>query len=461
MEPHSGYDSENYKSIYNFEKPSGNTASSPAVHSRPSLGSGYGDRWKDSRSDADDGDNAGLLNKFVLGASYAGLALTFPISLPFCLKYLSTEEKAVISRAGGKLVEKEDSGYYISIPGLDTFEKFTRIPIKFTLQTTAAVTKDRWELAIQGSAAYKINEPLRLVKNAQADHHRLIHDLTKSSISAVAGRYNYERIKDTLALRNEVLLETNRTAQQLWGIQLVTDELRLTIEIIKRGDDGPGDPMEQIITLIKDQFDLGDKSQTGAPAGMAALAQAIYAQHPSASATPNETSETPTTQSLAEVMQPLLSGITVFPSSAVAPMGSLRDEQVISSTPMGHGNSERLPELDLTAMPMLMDLEKYTSSKAQKQFDALKGQVYKITVVDKSFSFVVDGTDSNQPVKIRDYTACTVGVTVGLESKYIPKLLQHEYDALKVYMAGNISISGTNDVNSVVAVGRFLKHLLQ
>merc|ERR1712226_114539 len=212
----------NYASIHDFSSDRNQSYLVPANTASTNNSWIYSERQSVSDSPTTT-HNQSLAEKFVIGASYAGVALTFPISLPFCLKHLNENEKAVVSRVGGRLEERESAGYYLAIPGLDTFEKFNTAPKTFVIPPLKVITKDLWELAVQGRAAYKINEPLKLVKATQATGREdLIEGCTKSTIKSVCGRYNYNRVQDATLLRNEVLLEVNRHSMNNWGIQLCT-----------------------------------------------------------------------------------------------------------------------------------------------------------------------------------------------------------------------------------------------
>ena len=375
----------NYNSIYSFK-------------SQPEIPQDNANNSSSSSSNT--------LTNLLTYASYAGVALTFPISLPFCLKHVSSSETAVTSRAGGNLQEHQTPGYILSIPYLDTFEKFSKDVIRFAIQPLKAITRDLWELAIQGKAGYKINEPLKLVRATQEGREGLIKECTISTIKSICGRYNFNRIEDVGMLRNEVLLEVNRFSMQNWGIQLVTDEMSLKIDVIKRGEDGPGDPMVQIVKLVKEQFDnSGTQTQ-----------QNSYLQN--------------------------IPGI----------------EHIKNIQIPEENNNNLFPQYQL-----LQEISKYTALKAKHSFDKLDKTVFKIQLKDfPDFYFVVDGTDFEKPVKVEsdDYKNCEINVTIGIKSSDIPKLLQHEYDALKVWLKGNIEITGTNDVNKAVSVGKFLRDLM-
>ena len=160
-------------------------------------------------------------------ASYAGIALTFPVSLPFCLKHVSTEETAVTSRAGGSLKQHQESGYILTIPYLDTFEKFPKNTIEFAIQPLKTFTKDSWQLVIKGRAGYRINEPLKLVRATQEGRDGLIKECTNGVIKSVCGRYNYSRIEDVGLLRNEVLLEVNRYSEFMIKPEKVNNYLNI------------------------------------------------------------------------------------------------------------------------------------------------------------------------------------------------------------------------------------------
>lgn len=297
-------------------------------------------------------------------------------------------------------------GYILSIPYLDTFEKFPKDVIPFAIQPLKAITKDLYELAIQGKAGYKINEPLKLVRATQDGRDGLIKECTVSTIKSICGRYNFNRVEDVGMLRNEVLLEVNRFSMQNWGIQLVTDEMVLKIDVIKRGEDGPGDPMVQIVKLVKEQFDN--------------------------SGTQNN-NHIPNLQNIPGI-------------------------EHLKNIEIPEQNNNLFPQYQL-----LQDISKYTALKAKNSFEKLDKTVFKIQLKDfPDFYFVVDGKDFEKPVKIDsdDYKSCEINVTVGIKSSDIPKLLQHEYDALKVWLQGNIEIKGTNDVNKAVGVGKFLRDLM-
>lgn len=348
-------------------------------------------------------------------ASYAGIALTFPVSLPFCLKHVSTEETAVTSRAGGSLKQHQESGYILTIPYLDTFEKFPKNTIEFAIQPLKTFTKDSWQLVIKGRAGYRINEPLKLVRATQEGRDGLIKECTNGVIKSVCRRYNYSRIEDVGLLRNEVLLEVNRYSMQNWGIQLVTDEMSLTLDVIKRGEDGPGDPMVQIVKLVKEHFETSTQSTSSLPPGLSQLSG--------------------------------LGDLANIPG-----IEHLKNLEIPEPT-------EIFPQYQL-----LVEISKYSARKAEASFKKLNSTTFKITLKDyPEFCFVVDGTDFEKPVKIEsdDYKSLEVDVFIGIKSTDIPKLLECRYDALKVWMQGAIEISGTNDVNKAVGVGNFLKNLME
>jgi len=312
------------------------------------------------------------------------------------------------------LKQHQDSGYILTIPYLDTFEKFPKNTIEFAIQPLKTFTRDSWELVVQGRAGYRINEPLKLVRATQEGRDGLIKECTNGVIKSVCRRYNFSRIEDVGLLRNEVLLEVNRYSMRNWGIQLVTDEMSLKLDVIKRGEDGPGDPMIQIVKLVKEHFDTS---------------------------TPNST------------LPPELAQLTGLGGLANIPgIEHLKNLEVPEPTDI-------FPQYQL-----LKEITKYTARKAEPSFKKLNSTTFKITLKDyPEFCFVVDGTDFEKPVKIEsdEYKSLEIDVFIGIKSTDIPKLLECRYDALKVWMQGAIEISGTNDVNKAVGVGNFLKNLME
>ena len=344
-----------------------------------------------------------LLAKTILAGAYATVALTFPISLPFCLKKVNENETVVASTLGVDYHQKSEKGWYFSIPYLQTFEKFKHDPVEFSIDIDQVLTKDLFELKVGLKLAYKINDPLKL-KNSSSNIN--IVSTTRSALTKTINSNNYSVIQDQSVVRSEVLMTVNSFAMSNWGIQLCSDHFKFEHTVTKRGQEGPGDPGEQVIKLIKDYF----------------LPE---------SAEPN-------------------------------PIPEIENLEITESSPLKSDHQEKSqPKVPLT-LSKFLNLKNCTAELADEEFKSLAGKIYRITVTDYDYVVIVNGKDRSQPIQPNGTVEGFESVVdIFLASSDIEKLLKSEYSAMKTYIGGSIRFEGSHDVKDLINLAKFVKALLK
>lgn len=382
-----------FTSQFNFESPFVFTPSSdlsrPAKHrSHSTISDPYATKPKKSFLETS-------LEKAVVFGSYGISGLTAPVAGPFCFKTIGRDEVAVISRLGGELQLLEGGSWHWHLPNLDTFEKFSKNSIKFEIHEQKILTKDRYELTIKGSSAYKIDDPIKFVKQVayQTRQEKFVEKYVVSKLRKIIGKMFYFKLEDLIGLKNQILIDCNYQMGPDWGLLLVTDELDFQIFVTKRGEDGPGDPMEQIVTLIRENFDFGSSENGGSGDATSQLAAGLGNSMGLDMSSPGMQQMVAMAKQFAQS-----TNIMEYHKNCGLPEdldrnASSDSDNSPSKKPLLASSSKSQVKMDnpdqqvMQQLAPLMELEKFTGHGAKSKFDKLDGKLFQLTIVDLANPF--------------------------------------------------------------------------
>jgi len=509
MEPHN-----NFSSAFDFNKSLNYTSVNEfGSSSRPYTSHSYQndtDKLREQKSSF-----TKFLEQAAVIATYGFVALTAPISLPFYFKSLDQHEVAIVSRIGGELNAKSGGSKFISLPILDTFEKFSTKPIKFKISEKDVLSKDKFQINVEGVASYKITDPLKFVREVSSSSRsesteggdndkKFIKTFVITTIRRVLGERDYQKIQDEIGIRNEILMSCNYVLTSQWGIILLADGLDLQFLVTKRGEDGPGDPMHQIIGLVKEYFDLdGEESSKSKNAQIPGMGLG----GPMPLVLPGNGSKLGQSD-LAQMAKMMVQGSNIMHlhqngnqveqvnTTANPVCGSSFDQNSANSSQplLNHqvtnsGTSQAWPIKTLNLeendiqnhLSNLLELENFTSHKAPNQFKNLNKKCFKITITDfenpfpgyssnDKVSLYVNGRDVERPFifsineKSRELGS-QVDVEINLLKRDIIELIEGDLPLvqksgfnLKGYISERIlKYVGDEKMIELIAVARFIK----
>ncbi|KAG9464096.1 hypothetical protein GDO78_020499, partial [Eleutherodactylus coqui] len=113
----------------------------------------------------------GVCGWIILIISALFTAITFPISIWFCIKIIKEYERAVVFRLGRIISGKpKGPGLIFILPCTDTFIKVDLRVVSFAIPPQEILTKDSVTTTVDGVVYYKIENAIKSVANVNNVH---------------------------------------------------------------------------------------------------------------------------------------------------------------------------------------------------------------------------------------------------------------------------------------------------
>ncbi|XP_071990551.1 stomatin-like isoform X2 [Engystomops pustulosus] len=180
---------------------------------------------KDQLVDAGRGD-IGACGWVILIISALFAAITFPLSIWFCVKIIKEYERAVVFRLGRIISGKaKGPGMMFVLPCTDTFIKVDLRVISFAIPPQEVLTKDSVTTTVDGVVYYKIDNAIKSVANVN-DVHLATSQLAQTTLRNILGTQTLSSIlsnREEIAHNIQSILD-NATHQ--WGVNVDRVEMR-------------------------------------------------------------------------------------------------------------------------------------------------------------------------------------------------------------------------------------------
>ncbi|XP_073439367.1 stomatin-like protein 3 isoform X1 [Dendrobates tinctorius] len=180
---------------------------------------------KDQLVDAMKGD-IGVCGWIILLVSALLTAITFPISIWFCVKIIKEYERAVVFRLGRIISGKaRGPGLMFILPCTDTFIKVDLRVISFAIPPQEILTKDSVTTTVDGVVYYKIENAIKSVANVN-NVHLATAQLAQTTLRNILGTQTLSSIlsnREEIAHNIQSILD-NATHQ--WGVNVDRVEMR-------------------------------------------------------------------------------------------------------------------------------------------------------------------------------------------------------------------------------------------
>jgi len=169
---------------------------------------------------------SGVCGAFIALLSWLIFALTFPISLAFCLKIVKEYERAVIFRLGRLLPGgARGPGLFFVLPCIDTFRKVDLRVVSFSVPPQEILSKDSVTVTVDAVVYFRINNPIISVTNVN-DAAYSTKLLAQTTLRNVLGT---KSLSDMLSERESVshfMSETLDEATDAWGVKVERVEVK-------------------------------------------------------------------------------------------------------------------------------------------------------------------------------------------------------------------------------------------
>ncbi|XP_071990550.1 stomatin-like isoform X1 [Engystomops pustulosus] len=160
----------------------------------------------------------------IISALFA--AITFPLSIWFCVKIIKEYERAVVFRLGRIISGKaKGPGMMFVLPCTDTFIKVDLRVISFAIPPQEVLTKDSVTTTVDGVVYYKIDNAIKSVANVN-DVHLATSQLAQTTLRNILGTQTLSSIlsnREEIAHNIQSILD-NATHQ--WGVNVDRVEMR-------------------------------------------------------------------------------------------------------------------------------------------------------------------------------------------------------------------------------------------
>ncbi|XP_018415676.1 PREDICTED: stomatin-like protein 3 [Nanorana parkeri] len=175
--------------------------------------------------DAMKGD-IGVCGWIILILSSLFAAITFPLSIWFCVKIIKEYERAVVFRLGRITSGKPSGpGIIFILPCTDTFIKVDLRVISFAIPPQEILTKDSVTTTVDGVVYYKIENAIKSVANVN-NVHVATAQLAQTTLRNILGTQTLSSIlsnREEIAHNIQSILD-NATHQ--WGVNVERVEMR-------------------------------------------------------------------------------------------------------------------------------------------------------------------------------------------------------------------------------------------
>jgi len=171
-------------------------------------------------------DENGFCSKMLTIISYLIAALTFPLSLIFCIKVVQEYERAVIFRLGRNLGGgAKGPGLFFVLPCIDDLINIDLRTITIDVPPQEILTKDSVTVSVDAVIYFRIFDPVQSV-NKVADAKFSTRLLAATSLRTILGTKSLQEIltdKESIAHHLRVLLDD---ATDEWGVKVERVELK-------------------------------------------------------------------------------------------------------------------------------------------------------------------------------------------------------------------------------------------
>ena len=181
---------------------------------------------EDGRSSRSEPQELGTCEKILTIVSYLFIAVTFPISVFWCIKVVTEYERAVIFRLG-RLVPGgvKGPGIFFILPCIDTYRKIDMRTVTFDVPPQEILTKDSVTVSVDAVIYYRVNEPATAVANVE-NYSKSTRLLAATTLRNVLGT---KSLADILADRESIshyMQTALDEATDPWGVKVERVEMK-------------------------------------------------------------------------------------------------------------------------------------------------------------------------------------------------------------------------------------------
>ncbi|XP_064488329.1 stomatin-like [Ornithodoros turicata] len=170
----------------------------------------------------------GLCAYLLTGISIFFIILTFPISLPMCIKIVQEYERVVIFRLG-RLVKggARGPGLFFIIPCIDTYMKVDLRTMSHDVPEQEILTKDSVTVTVDAVVFYRIQNATIAVTNVE-NYSRSTHLLAATSLRNALGTRNLSEILSEREAIGHTMQTNLDDATSAWGVKVERVEMQVT-----------------------------------------------------------------------------------------------------------------------------------------------------------------------------------------------------------------------------------------
>ncbi|XP_020796867.1 stomatin-like [Boleophthalmus pectinirostris] len=154
------------------------------------------------------------------------VALTFPLTLFFCIKIVQEYERAVIFRLG-RITDRKPKGpgLFFVLPCTDTFVKVDLRTVSFDIPPQEILTKDSVTVCVDGVVYFRIHCPISSVANV-SNAHSSTRLLAQTTLRNVLGTKNLAELLSDREGISISMQESLDEATDPWGIKVERVEIK-------------------------------------------------------------------------------------------------------------------------------------------------------------------------------------------------------------------------------------------
>jgi len=197
-----------------------------STRSRESLEKGERIPMNENESDEDSSSAGGVCEMIIIICSVLLIALTFPITIFFCIRIVQEYERAVIFRLGRvKKGGTQGPGMFFIIPCIDEIRVTDLRTVSFDVPPQEVLTKDSVTVAVDAVVYYNIRNPMAAVCNV-ADYAKSTRLLSATTLRNVLGTKTLSELlseRDTIAKDLKSMIDS---ATDPWGIDIERVEVK-------------------------------------------------------------------------------------------------------------------------------------------------------------------------------------------------------------------------------------------
>ncbi|NP_001089692.1 stomatin like 3 L homeolog isoform X1 [Xenopus laevis] len=180
---------------------------------------------QDGLVDSADG-SLGVCGWIILILSAFLAAVTFPLSIWFCVKIVQEYERAVVFRLGRIISGKaKGPGLMLVLPCTDTFIRVDLRIISFSIPPQEILTKDSVTTTVDGVVYYSVDSAIKAVANV-SNVHVATQQLAQTTLRNILGTQTLSNIlsnREEIANNIQAILDN---ATHKWGVKVDRVEMR-------------------------------------------------------------------------------------------------------------------------------------------------------------------------------------------------------------------------------------------